>query len=230
MGSCAPRSAMKSKPSTPTSGSRLRAHSSRSVGSRAFILRGVNTRDNSPRCIAWMGGSSKRRYPAAFGYRPGPTRGCCSGPTRTWPSPRSPDRRPRIGSTHRTRNAHCDRGARAPAGSGTSGTGRRRCRCRTGRNESRYCTLSLVSPPAAPVSDDLADLVTPAQGITRSGGPRRRLPDGVGDVPALVVSPCRRRRPHPRCAPGSRRRSADRRAHSVPGRPADRRAEPPPAR
>ena len=46
IGIWAPRSAMKSKPPLPTSGSRVRAQNSRILGSRAFILRGVNTRDS----------------------------------------------------------------------------------------------------------------------------------------------------------------------------------------
>ena len=40
MGIWAPRSAMKSNPSVPTIGSRLRAQNSRILGSMAFILRG----------------------------------------------------------------------------------------------------------------------------------------------------------------------------------------------
>ena len=49
MGIWAPRSRMKSNPPAPTSGSRQRAQNSRTFGSMAFILRGVNTRDSSPR-------------------------------------------------------------------------------------------------------------------------------------------------------------------------------------
>ena len=35
------------------------AQNSRTFGSIAFILRGVNTRDSRPRCRSWWGGSSK---------------------------------------------------------------------------------------------------------------------------------------------------------------------------
>ena len=46
---------MKSKPPAPTSGSRLRAQNSRTFGSMAVILRGVNTRDRRPRWRLWPG-------------------------------------------------------------------------------------------------------------------------------------------------------------------------------
>jgi hypothetical protein len=59
MGIWAPRSAMKSKPPAPTSGSRLRAQNSRTFGSIIFIFRGVNTLDSRPRWRSWSGGSSK---------------------------------------------------------------------------------------------------------------------------------------------------------------------------
>ena len=47
----------------PTSGSRVRAQNSRTLGSMAFIFFGVNTRDMTPRCTSWRGGSSKRIAP-----------------------------------------------------------------------------------------------------------------------------------------------------------------------
>ena len=50
---------MKSNPPVPTSGSSERAQNSRTFGSMAFILRGVNTRDSRPRWRSWFGGSSK---------------------------------------------------------------------------------------------------------------------------------------------------------------------------
>ena len=55
--------AMKSKPPEPTSGSRLRAQNSRTLGSMAAILRGVKTRDRRPRWRSWSGGSSKMIEP-----------------------------------------------------------------------------------------------------------------------------------------------------------------------
>ncbi len=57
---------MKSNPPDPTSGSRLRAQNSRILGSMAFILRGVNTRDTRPRCMSWPGGSSKMIEPGGI--------------------------------------------------------------------------------------------------------------------------------------------------------------------
>ena len=57
---------MKSKPPLPTSGSRLRAQNSRTFGSMAFILRGVNTRDSRLRCTSWPGGSSKMMDPGGI--------------------------------------------------------------------------------------------------------------------------------------------------------------------
>ena len=66
IGIWAPRSAMKSKPPLPTSGSRLRAQNSRTLGSIAAILRGVNTRDSRPRCRSWSGGSSKMIDPGGI--------------------------------------------------------------------------------------------------------------------------------------------------------------------
>ena len=54
---------MKSKWPAPTSGSRLWAQNSRIFGSSAFIFFGVNTRDSRPRCIVWIGGSSKMKTP-----------------------------------------------------------------------------------------------------------------------------------------------------------------------
>ena len=50
----------------PTSGSRLLAQNSRTFGSSAFILRGVNTRDSRPRWTVWTGGSSKMRTPGGI--------------------------------------------------------------------------------------------------------------------------------------------------------------------
>ena len=66
IGIWAPRSAMKSKPPLPTSGSRLRAQNSRTLGSMAAILRGVNTRDSRPRWRSWSGGSSKMIDPGGI--------------------------------------------------------------------------------------------------------------------------------------------------------------------
>ncbi len=66
IGICAPRSAMKSKPPAPTSGSSVRAQNSRTFGSIAFIFFGVNTRDSRPRCTSWTGGSSNRMMPGGM--------------------------------------------------------------------------------------------------------------------------------------------------------------------
>ena len=66
MGIWAPRSAMKSNPPLPTSGSRLRAQNSRTWPSRASIFLGVNTRDITLRWMSWMGGSSKRTMPGGI--------------------------------------------------------------------------------------------------------------------------------------------------------------------
>ena len=66
MGIWAPRSAMKSNPPVPTSGSRLRAQNSRTLGSMAFILRGVNTRESRPRWTLCPGGSSKMIDPGGI--------------------------------------------------------------------------------------------------------------------------------------------------------------------
>jgi hypothetical protein len=63
MGSTEASSVMMSKPDEPTSGSRQRAQKSRTWSSRAAMRRGVKTRDMSPRCIVWTGGSSKRITP-----------------------------------------------------------------------------------------------------------------------------------------------------------------------
>ena len=49
--------------SAPTSGSSTFAQNSRICGSSAFIFFGVNTRDSSPRCAVWSGGSSKMNTP-----------------------------------------------------------------------------------------------------------------------------------------------------------------------
>ena len=54
---------MKSNPPASTSGSRLRAQNSRTFGSSAATLRGVNTRDSNPRWMSWVGGSSKMIEP-----------------------------------------------------------------------------------------------------------------------------------------------------------------------
>ncbi len=66
MGIWAPRSRMKSNPPDPTSGSSERAQNSRTLGSMAFILRGVKTRDSRPRCRSWFGGSSKMIDPGGI--------------------------------------------------------------------------------------------------------------------------------------------------------------------
>ena len=63
IGISAPRSWMKSNPPLPTSGSRVLAQNSRTLGSMAFIFLGVNTRDMTPRWTSWRGGSSKRITP-----------------------------------------------------------------------------------------------------------------------------------------------------------------------
>ena len=63
IGICAPRSCTKSNRPVPTSGSRLRAQNARTLSSSAFIRLGVNTRDISPRCTSWLGGSSMRMLP-----------------------------------------------------------------------------------------------------------------------------------------------------------------------
>ncbi len=57
---------MKSKRPAPTRGSRLCAQNSRIFGSSAFIFFGVNTRDSRPRCMVWIGGSSKRMTPGGI--------------------------------------------------------------------------------------------------------------------------------------------------------------------
>ena len=63
MGSSVASSAMMSKPSEPTSGSRQRTQYWRTWSSSAAMRRGVNTRDMRPRCIVCTGGSSKRITP-----------------------------------------------------------------------------------------------------------------------------------------------------------------------
>ena len=63
IGIWAPRSAMKSKPPAPTSGSSERAQKSRTSGSIAAIFFGVNTRLSRPRWTSWIGGSSNRMMP-----------------------------------------------------------------------------------------------------------------------------------------------------------------------
>src|SRR5208283_4137405 len=63
MSICAPRSATKSKPLAPISGSKLRAQNSRILGSSSLILRGVNIRDSNLRWMSWIGGSSKNDRP-----------------------------------------------------------------------------------------------------------------------------------------------------------------------
>ncbi len=54
---------MKSNPPVPTRGSSVRAQNSRTNGSMAFILLGVKTRESTPRCTSWTGGSSNRMIP-----------------------------------------------------------------------------------------------------------------------------------------------------------------------
>ncbi len=66
IGICAPRSSTKSNLPPPTSGSRLAAQNARISGSSAFIFFGVNTRDSNPRCIVWIGGSSKMITPGGI--------------------------------------------------------------------------------------------------------------------------------------------------------------------
>ena len=66
IGIWAPRSAMKSKPPVPIIGSSDRAQNSRILGSMAFILRGVNTRERRLRCMLWPGGSSKMIEPGGI--------------------------------------------------------------------------------------------------------------------------------------------------------------------
>ena len=66
MGIWAPRSAMKSNPPVPTIGSRARAQNSRIFGSMAATLRGVNTRERSPRWRSCSGGSSKMIVPGGI--------------------------------------------------------------------------------------------------------------------------------------------------------------------
>ena len=63
IGISVPRSAMKSKPPCPTSGSSLRAAKARTCGSIAAMRLGVKTRLISPRCRSWSGGSSKMNNP-----------------------------------------------------------------------------------------------------------------------------------------------------------------------
>lgn len=59
----APKSVMKSILPLPTRGSSAWAQYSRILGSSAAILRGVNIRANSLRCVVWIGGSSKIKAP-----------------------------------------------------------------------------------------------------------------------------------------------------------------------
>ncbi|CNH58478.1 Uncharacterised protein [Mycobacterium tuberculosis] len=66
IGICAPRSATKSKPPAPISGSKLREQNSRILGSSALTLRGVNIRDNNLRWMSWIGGSSKMTVPGGM--------------------------------------------------------------------------------------------------------------------------------------------------------------------
>ena len=61
-----PRSAMKSKPPDPTSGSSTCAQKARTWGSSACIFFGVKTRESRPRCRSWVGGSSKRIDPGGI--------------------------------------------------------------------------------------------------------------------------------------------------------------------
>jgi hypothetical protein len=63
IGISAPRSLTKSNRSVPTSGSRHETQYARTWSSSAFIRRGVKTRDISPRCVVWTGGSSQRITP-----------------------------------------------------------------------------------------------------------------------------------------------------------------------
>ena len=63
IGIWAPRSATKSKPPAPTSGSRAWAQNSRTFGSRASIFLGVKTRESRPRWAVCWGGSSKMTMP-----------------------------------------------------------------------------------------------------------------------------------------------------------------------
>ena len=62
----APRSAMKSKWSVPTSGSRLSAQNSRIFGSSSATRRGVKARDKRRRWMVWVGGSSKMMTPGGI--------------------------------------------------------------------------------------------------------------------------------------------------------------------
>ena len=66
IGICAPRSAMKSNPPEPTSGSRLLAQNARTLGSSSAMRRGVKMRDSSERCTSWVGGSSNRMLPGGI--------------------------------------------------------------------------------------------------------------------------------------------------------------------
>ena len=66
IGICAPRSAMKSKPPEPTSGSRLWAQNSRIFGSSSATRRGVKARDRRRRWMVWVGGSSKMMTPGGM--------------------------------------------------------------------------------------------------------------------------------------------------------------------
>ena len=64
IGTGAPMSRTKSNPPAPTSGSRLRAQNSRTLGSSCFIRRGVKARPSRLRWRSWVGGSSKMIEPA----------------------------------------------------------------------------------------------------------------------------------------------------------------------
>ena len=63
IGIWAPRSAMKSNSSAPTSGSRLWTQNARIWGSSAATRFGENTLDMSRRWMVWTGGSSKMSTP-----------------------------------------------------------------------------------------------------------------------------------------------------------------------
>ena len=70
VGTCSPRSATKSKPPAPTSGSSSRAQYCRISGSSAPIRRGVNIRESRDRWIPWTGGSSKINVPGGISKSP----------------------------------------------------------------------------------------------------------------------------------------------------------------
>ena len=138
IGICAPRSATKSKPPVPTSGSRLSAQSSRILRLERRHL----PRREHPRQQAAVDGVGRRVLEDDDAGRHLDVGldeledAAPSGDERVAVDERRA-RRPRSGSPRRSRAARCSRAAPPRGAGGTSGTGRRRSRRRTGRSTRR---------------------------------------------------------------------------------------------